>query len=35
MSRMPKEDAALREEFKEQWDAWAERTPYRLFPGIY
>lgn len=33
--RMPKEDLALRTEFKEQWVEWARRTPCRLFPGIY
>lgn len=33
--RVRKEDAALREEFKDEWLAWASRTPYRLIPGIY
>ncbi|OBZ74035.1 Protein-S-isoprenylcysteine O-methyltransferase B [Grifola frondosa] len=29
------EDKVLRDEFGEQWDNWAKRTPYKLFPGIY
>ena len=33
--RVGREDRMLREEFKEQWDKWSSRTPYRLFPGIY
>ncbi|PSR70820.1 hypothetical protein PHLCEN_2v13261 [Hermanssonia centrifuga] len=33
--RMPNEDAILREEFKEDWDAWARRTPYRLIPFVH
>ncbi|TBU37118.1 hypothetical protein BD309DRAFT_877058 [Dichomitus squalens] len=30
-----KEDELLREEFGQQWDEWARRTPYRLIPFIY
>ncbi|EKM53374.1 uncharacterized protein PHACADRAFT_259707 [Phanerochaete carnosa HHB-10118-sp] len=33
--RVQKEDAALREEFKDKWLAWASRTPCRLLPGVY
>ncbi|EKM52186.1 uncharacterized protein PHACADRAFT_262698 [Phanerochaete carnosa HHB-10118-sp] len=33
--RVLKEDAALKEEFKDKWLAWASRTPYRLLPGVY
>ncbi|PCH37532.1 hypothetical protein WOLCODRAFT_158247 [Wolfiporia cocos MD-104 SS10] len=33
--RTGKEDAVLREEFGSQWDKWAERTRYRLVPGLY
>ncbi|KAI0070242.1 hypothetical protein K474DRAFT_1680297 [Panus rudis PR-1116 ss-1] len=33
--RVPKEDAALREEFKDEWKAWAQKTRYKLLPGIY
>lgn len=35
LMRVPREDLALRAEFKEEWDAWAKRTPYRLIPWIY
>ncbi|KAI0768777.1 hypothetical protein BD413DRAFT_561340 [Trametes elegans] len=33
--RVPKEDAVLREEFGEQWDRWAKKTPYALIPYVY
>lgn len=33
--RTPKEDLALKTQFHDEWDAWASRTPYRLFPGIF
>lgn len=33
--RIEREDRALKEEFGEEWDRWAERTPYRLIPYIY
>ncbi|KZT21800.1 hypothetical protein NEOLEDRAFT_1181470 [Neolentinus lepideus HHB14362 ss-1] len=29
------EDDALRREFKEQWDRWAQKVPYRLLPGVF
>lgn len=34
-ARMPLEDAVLRDTFPAQWDAWSERTPYKLLPYIY
>lgn len=33
--RASKEDEVLREKFKEGWDEWARRTPYRLIPYVY
>ena len=33
--RVPGEDAVLRREFKEEWRAYAKRTPYRLIPFVY
>jgi protein-S-isoprenylcysteine O-methyltransferase Ste14 len=33
--RVPKEDAMLREQFREKWDAWAQRTPWRVIPYVY
>ncbi|KAJ7124495.1 hypothetical protein C8R44DRAFT_734971 [Mycena epipterygia] len=35
LSRISKEDAALRCEFGQEWDAWADRVPYVLIPGFY
>jgi protein-S-isoprenylcysteine O-methyltransferase Ste14 len=35
LARMPKEDIALRDQFKKEWDDWAMRVPYSIFPGIY
>ncbi len=35
LSRIPKEDEVLRTQFKQQWDEWAERTPYRVIPFLY
>ncbi|KAH8100894.1 hypothetical protein BXZ70DRAFT_1007826 [Cristinia sonorae] len=35
VSRVPKEDKVLREEFGMQWVEWANKTPYRLIPGVY
>ncbi|KAI9058922.1 ICMT-domain-containing protein [Trametes sanguinea] len=29
------EDEILKEEFGEEWEEWAKRTPYRLIPYIY
>ena len=34
-SRMALEDAALRKVFGAEWDAYAERVPYKLLPWIY
>ncbi|KAI9457835.1 hypothetical protein HD554DRAFT_2141346 [Boletus coccyginus] len=33
--RMDKEDAMLERSFGEAWQAWAERVPCRLIPGVY
>lgn len=33
--RIWKEDEMLRALFKEEWEVWAKRTPYRLIPLIY
>ncbi|OSX57364.1 hypothetical protein POSPLADRAFT_1061572 [Postia placenta MAD-698-R-SB12] len=33
--RPPTEDRLLREQFCEEWDAWARRVPYRLIPYVY
>lgn len=33
--RSREEDLALKTELKEEWDAWAKRTPWRVFPGIF
>ena len=33
--RVQKEDMVLKNEFKNQWLAWADRTPCRLIPYIY
>lgn len=35
LSRMSKEDRALREKFGKKWDEWAARVPYSVIPGIY
>lgn len=35
IKRIPREDLALRKEFGAEWDRWAQRTKYRLIPGIY
>ncbi|KAI0951884.1 hypothetical protein AcW1_004130 [Taiwanofungus camphoratus] len=35
IGRTNAEDKVLRSEFGKQWDDWAERTPYRLLPGVY
>ncbi|KAF9043353.1 hypothetical protein BJ165DRAFT_1312282, partial [Panaeolus papilionaceus] len=34
-SRMPQEDALLKQTFGKEWEEWANRVPYRLIPGIY
>ncbi|KAI8978761.1 hypothetical protein BD414DRAFT_494310 [Trametes punicea] len=33
--RVKKEDELLRKEFGREWEAWVQRTPYALIPGIY
>ncbi|THH27640.1 hypothetical protein EUX98_g6541 [Antrodiella citrinella] len=35
VARIPKEDTVLRREFGAEWEKWAERTRFRLIPGIY
>jgi protein-S-isoprenylcysteine O-methyltransferase Ste14 len=35
LSRISKEDIALRNQFGMKWDNWAMRVPYSIFPGIY
>lgn len=35
MRRVNAEDDVLRREFKGQWEAYAKKTPYKLFPFIY
>ncbi|TBU48573.1 hypothetical protein BD309DRAFT_1015517 [Dichomitus squalens] len=34
LMRVGTEDAILREEFKDEWLAWSQRTPYKLIPGL-
>ena len=33
--RIPEEDEMMRREFREVWDSWAARTPYKLIPFVY
>ncbi|KAI0090406.1 hypothetical protein BDY19DRAFT_1069340 [Irpex rosettiformis] len=33
--RCPVEDRVLREQFPEEWEAWAKKTPYKLIPFVY
>ncbi|KAF8160664.1 hypothetical protein B0H34DRAFT_795552 [Crassisporium funariophilum] len=35
MTRMSKEDDALRRTFGRQWDEWAIKVPYKLVPWVY
>ena len=35
LTRMAKEDVALRSQFGKKWDDWAKKVPYSIFPGIY
>ena len=35
IKRAPLEDALLRKQFGEEWDAYAKKVPYRIFPYIY
>ncbi|PFH51162.1 hypothetical protein AMATHDRAFT_143188 [Amanita thiersii Skay4041] len=34
-NRVKSEDEALQKAFGAEWESWAQRVPYRLFPGIY
>ncbi|KIP11339.1 hypothetical protein PHLGIDRAFT_124981 [Phlebiopsis gigantea 11061_1 CR5-6] len=33
--RVPKEDRMLKKQFREEWEAWSKKTPYRLLPLVY
>ncbi|KAF8890739.1 hypothetical protein BD779DRAFT_1671269 [Infundibulicybe gibba] len=33
--RMSKEDAALQDQFGEEWDVWARQVPCKLIPGVF
>ncbi len=35
IARTFKEDIVLRNTFKGEWEQWAKKTPYRLFPYIF
>ncbi|TFK52665.1 hypothetical protein OE88DRAFT_1734626 [Heliocybe sulcata] len=35
LARVPREDKMMKDQFGEQWDEWAKKTPYRLVPYIY
>lgn len=35
LTRMSKEDEALRKRFGKEWEEWAKKVPYALIPGIY
>jgi len=35
LMRAPREDELLRRQFGEKWEAWAEKVPYRVFPGVF
>ena len=35
LGRMSLEDAALKKQFGKEWDEWAKRVPYSIFPGVY
>jgi protein-S-isoprenylcysteine O-methyltransferase Ste14 len=35
LCRAPTEDEFLRKQFGAEWDAWAERVPYRVIPGVF
>ncbi|KAI0639928.1 hypothetical protein C8Q77DRAFT_1152855 [Trametes polyzona] len=34
-TRVDKEDQVLREQFGEEWEEWARKTPYKLIPYVY
>ena len=33
--RVLKEDAVLKNQFGQEWEEWAKRTPYKLIPYLY
>ncbi|TCD65562.1 hypothetical protein EIP91_002482 [Steccherinum ochraceum] len=35
LDRVPKEDLMMREMFKEEWDRWAQKTPYAVIPYVW
>ncbi|KAH9830762.1 uncharacterized protein C8Q71DRAFT_716381 [Rhodofomes roseus] len=35
MVRVPSEDAMLRKQFGEEWEAYAQRVPYRMVPYVF
>ncbi|KAG7098888.1 hypothetical protein E1B28_000788 [Marasmius oreades] len=35
LGRMGKEDEALKEMFKEEWEGWVRRVPWKLVPGVW
>jgi len=35
MKRTVKEDGVLKKEFGKEWEEWAQRTKYRILPGIF
>lgn len=34
LSRMSKEDEAMKDTFPQEWEEWAERVSYMLIPGV-
>ncbi|KAJ7766566.1 hypothetical protein DFH07DRAFT_915952 [Mycena maculata] len=34
-TRIRKEDQMLRKRFGREWEVWAERVPYKVFPGLF
>lgn len=35
ITRIPKEDVALKQRFGKEWEDWAKKVPYALLPGIF
>ncbi|KAJ3519579.1 hypothetical protein NM688_g9281 [Phlebia brevispora] len=35
VSRVTAEDAVMKQQFGQEWEDWAKRTPYRLVPYVY
>jgi protein-S-isoprenylcysteine O-methyltransferase Ste14 len=35
VARTWKEDAIMKKKFGEEWEKWAVKVPYRLFPGLF